>query len=86
VNWDLGAAVVSFDKPQKSNPNQLSVRQHVFPLKSIARFADDTGATWIVARYEMPIGCDCARMILGKVATPATSGRTTFSNATRVVG
>ena len=38
---ELRVAVVSFDKPQKGNPNRLSVRQHVFPVKSIARFADD---------------------------------------------
>lgn len=35
--------MVRFDKPHKGNPNGLSVRQHVLPLKSIARFADGTG-------------------------------------------
>lgn len=30
-------------KPQKNNPHRLIVKQHVFPLKSIARFADAAG-------------------------------------------
>jgi hypothetical protein len=32
-----------FEKPQKGNPHQLPVMQHVWPLESIARFADGNG-------------------------------------------
>jgi hypothetical protein len=33
----------NFEKPQKGNPHELPVNQHVWPLKSVARFADGTG-------------------------------------------
>lgn len=32
-----------FEKPQKSNPHKLRIKQHVLPLRSIARFADASG-------------------------------------------
>jgi hypothetical protein len=32
-----------FEKPRARNPNQLTINQHVFPLKSIERFTDRTG-------------------------------------------
>ena len=32
-----------FEKPQPGNPNRITVRQHVFPTKSIERFANDSG-------------------------------------------
>jgi hypothetical protein len=32
-----------YEKPQKENPNQLTIKQHCFPAKSIARFADVGG-------------------------------------------
>lgn len=35
--------MAKFDKPQKGNPHGLTVFQHVFPARSIARFADETG-------------------------------------------
>jgi hypothetical protein len=35
--------MVSFEKPQKGNPQQLAINQHTFPAKSIARFADSSG-------------------------------------------
>ena len=35
--------MVKYEKPQKKNRRLLTVRQHVFPAKSIARFADVGG-------------------------------------------
>ena len=32
-----------FERPQKGNPHQLLIKQHVWPQKSIARFADTKG-------------------------------------------
>lgn len=32
-----------YEKPQKKNPHRITVNQHVFPVKSIERFADDNG-------------------------------------------
>ena len=32
--------MAKFEKPQKGNPHQLVIKQHTFPAKSIARFAD----------------------------------------------
>jgi hypothetical protein len=39
-----------FEKPQPGNPRRLSVKQHVFPLASIARFAKGDGR---VSLYDM---------------------------------
>jgi hypothetical protein len=36
-----------FERPQKGNPHQLPVNQHVWPLKSIARFAGGTAGVWL---------------------------------------
>src|ERR1700730_5065135 len=36
-----------FEKPQKGNPHELPVMQHVWPLESIARFADGNGVVCI---------------------------------------
>lgn len=36
-----------FERPQKGNPHQLPVKQHVWPLRSIARFADGKGDVWL---------------------------------------
>lgn len=33
-----------YEKPQKGNPHQLTVNQHIFPVVSIARFAISNGA------------------------------------------
>lgn len=33
----------SFEKPQKGNPHCLTISQHIFPAKSIARFASSDG-------------------------------------------
>jgi hypothetical protein len=35
--------MTKYEKPQKKNRRLLTVRQHVFPLASIARFADADG-------------------------------------------
>lgn len=40
------------EKPQKTNPNRITVKQHVLPVKSIRRFAGDSGKVFI---------CDIAR-------------------------
>jgi hypothetical protein len=32
-----------YERPQRKNPHRLTVRQHVFPYRSIARFADADG-------------------------------------------
>ena len=34
---------ISYEKPQKSNPHQLTIDQHVFPVASIKRFTNITG-------------------------------------------
>jgi len=34
---------MKYKKPQKGNPHQLTVKQHCFPARSIARFADSEG-------------------------------------------
>ena len=34
---------MKYEKPQKGNPHQLTVKQHCFPARSIARFADSEG-------------------------------------------
>jgi hypothetical protein len=34
---------MTFEKPQKGNPYRLTIRQHVFPRASIARFANSSG-------------------------------------------
>jgi len=36
-----------FERPQKGNPHQLPVKEHVWPLTSIARFADSKGDVWL---------------------------------------
>lgn len=36
-----------FERPQKGNPHQLPIKEHVWPLKSIARFADSKGDVWL---------------------------------------
>jgi hypothetical protein len=35
--------MAKFEKPQKGNPHQLVINQHMFPAKSITRFADSCG-------------------------------------------
>jgi hypothetical protein len=39
-----------FEKPQKGNPHRLAVSQHVFPSKSIARFAGSDGRVHLHTR------------------------------------
>jgi hypothetical protein len=34
---------VKYEKPQRGNPHQFAINQHVFPAASIARFADKNG-------------------------------------------
>jgi hypothetical protein len=34
---------MTFEKPQKGNPYRLTIRQHIFPRASIARFANSSG-------------------------------------------
>ncbi len=34
---------MTYEKPQKQNPYGLTVKQHIFPAKSIERFADSNG-------------------------------------------
>lgn len=34
---------MTYEKPQKTNPNKITVKQHVFPRASIARFANTEG-------------------------------------------
>ncbi len=34
---------MGFEAPQKGNPHKLTINQHVFPRKSIDRFADESG-------------------------------------------
>src|SRR4029077_622141 len=36
-----------FEKPQSHNPHRLTINQHVFPHRSIARFANATGTVWL---------------------------------------
>ena len=36
-------AMAKYEKPQKGNPHRLTVNQHVFPVRSIARFTNDDG-------------------------------------------
>ena len=33
----------NFEKVQKGNPHHLTIKQHIFPVKSIQRFCDDQG-------------------------------------------
>jgi hypothetical protein len=40
-----------FEKPQKRNPHRLSIRQHIWPLASIARFTDKNG---VVRLFDIP--------------------------------
>lgn len=46
-NMAAGSTLINpmpkFEKPQKGNPHQLAISQHVFPAKSIARFAGADG-------------------------------------------
>lgn len=35
--------MAKYEKPQKGNPHRLTVNQHIFPTRSIERFADDAG-------------------------------------------
>ncbi len=35
---------MGFERPQRGNPHQLTVNQHILPAKSIARFADRSGS------------------------------------------
>jgi hypothetical protein len=46
----LPSSMPKFEKPQKGNPHRLAVRQHVFPSKSIARFAGSDGRVHIHTR------------------------------------
>src|ERR1700730_17538642 len=39
--------MVDFEKPRKGNPNRLTIKQHVLPAASIARFADAKGGVWV---------------------------------------
>jgi hypothetical protein len=39
--------MAKYEKPQKKNRHLLTVRQHVFPSASIARFADADGRVWL---------------------------------------
>ncbi|SDR19375.1 hypothetical protein SAMN04490186_3907 [Pseudomonas grimontii] len=34
---------MGFEAPQKGNPHKLTIKQHVFPRKSIDRFSDESG-------------------------------------------
>ena len=34
---------MNYEKTQKGNPHSLTINQHIFPVKSIERFADHTG-------------------------------------------
>jgi hypothetical protein len=34
---------MKYEKTQKGNPHQLTIHQHTFPTKSIARFTDKSG-------------------------------------------
>jgi hypothetical protein len=34
---------MKYEKPKKKNPHQITVNQHISPVKSIERFADDNG-------------------------------------------
>jgi len=38
------------DKPQKGNPHQLTINQHVYPARSIERFADTAGTVEVWLR------------------------------------
>lgn len=38
------------DKPQKGNPHRLTINQHVYPARSIERFADTTGTVEVWLR------------------------------------
>jgi hypothetical protein len=40
---DVGGGMAKYEKPQKKNRHLLTVRQHVFPVASIARFANAEG-------------------------------------------
>jgi hypothetical protein len=46
----LPSSMPKFEKPQKGNPHRLAVSQHVFPRKSIARFAGSDGRVHIHMR------------------------------------
>jgi hypothetical protein len=46
----LPSSMPKFEKPQKGNPHRLAVSQHVFPRKSIARFAGSDGRVHIDMR------------------------------------
>jgi hypothetical protein len=41
---------MKYAKPQKGNPHQLTTNQHVFPLRSLARFADSLDGRVTVRR------------------------------------
>ena len=53
--YDHGRAVAAsgdwysmkYEKPQKGNPHELTVQQHCFPRKSIARFANPDGVVQV---------------------------------------
>ena len=34
---------MKYEKPQKGNPHELTICQHTFPAKSIARFTNKSG-------------------------------------------
>lgn len=36
-----------YEKPRKGNPNRLTIKQHVLPAASIARFANSNGGVWV---------------------------------------
>ena len=46
---------MAYEKPQKGNPHRLTVKQHMFPARSIARFVsdDDTVAVFLVSQSKI---------------------------------
>jgi hypothetical protein len=39
-------------KPQKGNPHRLAIRQHILPVKSIARFSKSDGRVWVFEKLK----------------------------------
>jgi hypothetical protein len=42
----------NFEKPQNSNPHGLTIKQHIFPVKSILRFANTDGKVCVYLKSE----------------------------------
>src|SRR5271166_5459496 len=59
----------NFEKPQKGTRRELTVNQHVWPLKSIARFADGTGQPYFIGRLDEARSADKAGLALNPTFT-----------------